>query len=150
MWHACTSACMVLLALSQAPSHTFAFSRGSDLLYDLEPPAPNFRNARRAFPNASLVSQTFEVLPPVLGPGGTVIGAGRPDPFPEDFPMDPAVVSSNDSCTIRLVDNVFANSFGSPALFDYTPPPCIADANSAATNLTVQTIGRQFDRLSFV
>lgn len=96
------------------------------------------------------VMQAFEMTPPVLGPGGTIIGAGRPVAFPDDIAIDPDAFANDISCTVRLVDNVFANSFEQPALFDYTPPDCIGDANTAVTNLTVQTIGRQFDRLSFV
>lgn len=144
---------IALLALSQAAG-CILVAPAHELLYDLNLPRPNLRHrldhGKRDFPNASAVTQAFEVGPPVLGPGGTVIGAGRPDPFSGDIALDPAVAAGGSSCTVRLVDNVFGLSFDLPALFDYTPPSCVGDANTALTNLTVQTIGRQFDRLSFV
>lgn len=141
-----------LLALSQAAVcfASAAAARG-ELLYDRESQHHEplrLDLAKRAFPNASAVIQSFEVVPPVLGPGGLVIGGGRPDPYAD---VDVALGNAGDaSCTVRLVDRVFANSFNVPALFDYVPPACVAQADAAMTNLTVQTMGRQFDRLSFV
>ncbi|POS69182.1 peptide-N4-(N-acetyl-beta-glucosaminyl)asparagine amidase A [Diaporthe helianthi] len=103
---------------------------------------------RRQFPNESLVAQVFEVTPPVLGWDGQVVGAGRPVPFTG---VETTVVTgSSDECKVTLAVRSFANSFNQPFVGQYTPPACLGDSNTAVMNLTVETIGRQFDRLSFI
>lgn len=104
--------------------------------------------SKRQFPNSSLVSQVFEVTPPVLGWDGQVIGAGRPVPFTgAETTVD---ASSAEECKVTLAVRSFANSFNQPFVGEYTPPDCLGDSNTAVMNLTVETIGRQFDRLSFM
>lgn len=106
------------------------------------------RLSRRQFPNASLVSQVFEVTPPVLGWDGQLVGAGRPVPFTGvETTVD---AGSSDECKVTLAVRSFANSFNQPFVGQYTPPECLGDSNTAILNLTVETIGRQFDRLSFM
>lgn len=103
---------------------------------------------KRQFPNSSLVSQVFEVTPPVLGWDGQVVGAGRPVPFTGvETTVD---ASSAEECKVTLAVRSFANSFNQPFVGEYTPPDCLGDSNTAVMNLTVETIGRQFDRLSFM
>lgn len=103
---------------------------------------------RRQFPNSSLVSQVFEVTPPVLGWDGQVVGAGRPVPFTGvETTID---AGPSDGCKVTLAIRNFANSFNQPFVGEYTPPDCLGDSNTAVMNLTVETIGRQFDRLSFM
>lgn len=104
--------------------------------------------SKRQFPNSSLVSQVFEVAPPVLGWDGQVVGAGRPVPFTGiETTVD---ASSAEECKVTLAVRTFANSFNQPFVGEYTPPDCLGDSNTAVMNLTVETIGRQFDRLSFM
>lgn len=104
--------------------------------------------SKRQFPNSSLVSQVFEVAPPILGWDGQVVGAGRPVPFTGiETTVD---ASSAEECKVTLAVRSFANSFNQPFVGDYTPPDCLGESNTAVMNLTVETIGRQFDRLSFM
>lgn len=104
--------------------------------------------SKRQFPNSSLVSQVFEVSPPVLAWDGQVVGAGRPFPFTG---VETAVdAGSAAECKVTLAVRSFANSFNQPFVGEYTPPDCLGDSNTAVMNLTVETIGRQFDRLSFM
>lgn len=58
--------------------------------------------------------------------------------------------SSAEECKVTLAVRSFANSFNQPFVGEYTPPDCLGDSNTAVMNLTVETIGRQFDRLSFM
>lgn len=98
--------------------------------------------------NASMLPvQTFSVDVPLLGPGGKVVGAGTPDGF-ED--IETTVDSAAVGCQVTLAVNVFANSFGTPFVGNYTPPDCVGDSNTVVMNLTVQSKGRQFDRLGIV
>lgn len=96
---------------------------------------------------SSLPIQTFSVDVPLLGPDGKVVGAGTPDGFQG---IDTTVDSAAASCQVTLGVNVFANSFGQPFVGDYTPPACLGDSNTVIMNLTVQSKGRQFDRLAIV
>lgn len=110
--------------------------------------ADDRRLNKRQFPNSSLVSQVFEVTPPVLGWDGKVVGGGRPVPFTGvETTVDEG---SSDECKVTLAVRSFANSFNQPFVGEYTPPDCLGDSNTAVMNLTVETIGRQFDRLSFM
>lgn len=110
--------------------------------------ADDHRLSKRQFPNSSLVSQVFEVTPPVLGWDGQAVGAGRPVPFTGIGTTVDA--SSAEECKVTLAVRSFANSFNQPFVGEYTPPDCLGDSNTAVMNLTVETIGRQFDRLSFM
>ncbi|KAJ4393189.1 hypothetical protein N0V93_002397 [Gnomoniopsis smithogilvyi] len=98
--------------------------------------------------NAStLPLQTFSVDVPLLDSGGRVVGAGTPDGFEG---IETTVDSAAASCQVTLAVNVFANSFGSPFVGNYTPPDCLGNSNTVVMNLTVQSRGRQFDRLGIV
>ncbi|KAJ0117064.1 asparagine amidase A [Diaporthe amygdali] len=104
--------------------------------------------SKRQFPNSTLVSQVLEVTPPILGWDGQIIGAGRPTPFTG---VDTTVnAGSTEECKVTLAIRSFANSFNQPFVGDYAPPECLGNSNTAVMNLTVETIGRQFDRLSFI
>lgn len=110
--------------------------------------ADDHRLSRRQFANSSLVSQVFEVTPPILCRDGQVVGAGRPVPFTGvETTVD---TGSSDECKVTLAVRSFANSFNQPFVGQYTPPECLGNSNTAVMNLTVETIGRQFDRLSFM
>lgn len=91
--------------------------------------------------------QTFQVDVPLLGPNGTVVGAGTPGVFGDLETTAPDVFSD---CEVVLAVNVFNNSFTTPFVGLYEPPACLADANTVIMNLTVTSRGRQFDRLSIV
>ncbi|VDB82919.1 unnamed protein product [Peniophora sp. CBMAI 1063] len=64
----------------------------------------------------------------------------QPPPLPHDAKQ----------CTIRLFEHTFANSYGAPAVVDYTPPTDCGDIGSWAgisLNFTVTSNGTQYDRL---
>lgn len=96
---------------------------------------------------SSLPVQTFSVDVPLLGPDGKVVGAGTPAGFQD---IDTTVDSAAALCQVTLGVNVFANSFGQPFVGNYMPPACLGDSNTVIMNLTVQSKGRQFDRLAIV
>ncbi|KAL8392700.1 hypothetical protein RB595_002769 [Gaeumannomyces hyphopodioides] len=52
------------------------------------------------------------------------------------------------SCSVVLMDHVFARSYGQPFVGNYSPPDC--DFNRVAMNFTVVSEGRQFDRLAIM
>lgn len=91
--------------------------------------------------------QTFQVDVPLLGPGGTVVGAGTPGAFRE---IETTVPGDIAGCEVVLAVNVFNNSFETPFVGQYEPPACLADTNTVVMNLTVTSRGRQFDRLSIM
>lgn len=108
------------------------------------------RQAPSAGGNASTPPlQTFSVDVPLLGLDGTVVGAGTPAGF-AGIETSLGGVAAVAGCQITLGVNVFVNSFGAPFVGNYTPPACIGDSNSVVMNLTVQSQGRQFDRLAIV
>ncbi|QUC23077.1 uncharacterized protein UV8b_07318 [Ustilaginoidea virens] len=88
--------------------------------------------------------QCFQVASPVLAPDGLVDGnknLGNPRP------------RQPESCTVTLMDHVFANSYGHPFVADYAPPSpatcrVASHYNRVILNLTVVSEGRQFDRLA--
>lgn len=108
-------------------------------------PAPSAGNGSTLLP-----LQTFEVDVPLLGPNGSVVGAGTPAGFSG---IETAVTATNGTaagCQVTLAVNTFASSFGSPLVADYTPPSCLGNSNTVVMNLTVTSQGRQFDRLSIM
>lgn len=105
------------------------------------------RQAPPAGNATSLPLQTFSVDVPLLGLGGKVVGAGTPDGFEG---IETSVDSAAAGCEVTLGVNVFGNSFGAPFVGNYTPPACLGDSNTVVMNLTVQSKGRQFDRLAIV
>lgn len=94
----------------------------------------------------------FQVDIPLLGPNGSVVGAGTLDGF-GGIPTTATSSAAAASCEVTLVINTFANSFESPFVGNYTPPACLtgnSNTNTVVMNLTVQSQGRQFDRLFIV
>ncbi|KAJ0119496.1 hypothetical protein J7T55_013698 [Diaporthe amygdali] len=112
-------------------------------------PIHNLRHVRRDVPGGNnSAMQTLQVDVPLLGLNGKVIGGGTADGF-NDIPTILPGLGEQD-CQVTLAVNTFSNSFGSPFVGNYTPPACLADSNTAIMNLTVQSQGRQFDRLAIV
>lgn len=93
--------------------------------------------------------QTFQVDVPLLGPNGSVVGAGTPDGF-KGITTTTESSGTDAGCQVTLAVNVFATSFGMPFVGDYMPPDCLGASNTVLMNLTVTSKGRQFDRLSIV
>lgn len=105
------------------------------------------RQAPPAGNASSLPIQAFSVDVPLLGLDGKVVGAGTPDGYEG---IQTSIDGAAAGCQVTLGVNVFASSFGAPFVGNYTPPACLGDSNTAVLNLTVQTQGRQFDRLAIV
>ncbi|KAF9069614.1 peptide N-acetyl-beta-D-glucosaminyl asparaginase amidase A-domain-containing protein [Rhodocollybia butyracea] len=62
----------------------------------------------------------------------------------------PPVPLNAQKCTIELFQHAFGNSFGAPAVVEYTPPTDCGEVGSWAAitlNFTVTSNGTQFDRL---
>src|SRR5947209_2086305 len=95
----------------------------------LNDPAPGLGIKRFAAPTAdpsSGVSYPFEVDVPLVLPGGK-------------------------SCTVDLVDHVFANSFNLPFVGPYKPPKgCPGPWSKVVFEVAGKSRGRQFDRVSGV
>lgn len=109
----------------------------------------DLRRVRRDVPGGNnSAMQTFSVDVPLLGMNGKVIGGGTANGF-NDIPTILPGLGEED-CQVTIAVNTFSNSFGSPFVGNYTPPACLADSNTAIMNLTVQSQGRQFDRLAIV
>lgn len=113
-----------------------------------EPAAPSAGNGSAPL----LPLQTFEVDVPLLGPNGSVVGAGTPAGFQGIETTGTATANNGTTagCQVTLAVNTFASSFGSPFVGNYTPPSCVGDSNTVVMNLTVTSQGRQFDRLSIM
>lgn len=99
-------------------------------------------------PGTASALQVFEVDTPILGPAGKVVGAGRPGAI--DVTTNVGASPDAAACQVTLMVNSFGNSFGIPFVGNYTPPACLGDSNTVVMNLTVQSIGTQFDRLSIM
>lgn len=84
------------------------------------------RKHRNAGPNSTAVLEVFQVHKP-----------------PPQLP-----VSNDDTCSLLLMQHVFAYSYGMPFISSYTPPSC--SFNAITINLTVTSSGRQFDRLALM
>ncbi|KAH7389664.1 peptide N-acetyl-beta-D-glucosaminyl asparaginase amidase A-domain-containing protein [Phaeosphaeria sp. MPI-PUGE-AT-0046c] len=78
--------------------------------------------SNRAVANNSSMLQCLQVAPPVLSPAG--------------------------ECQATLMVHTFAFSYGQPFIGIYDPPSC--DFNRVTINLTVTSVGRQFDRLALL
>lgn len=101
--------------------------------------------------NASaLPIQTFQVDVPLLGLDGKVVGAGTPDGFSGVETTGNGGAAGAVGCEVTLGVHIFNNSFGMPFVGTYTPPACVGDSNTVVMNLTVKSMGRQFDRLAIV
>ncbi|EIW85186.1 hypothetical protein CONPUDRAFT_87677 [Coniophora puteana RWD-64-598 SS2] len=70
-----------------------------------------------------------------------------------DFQVaEPAPVPTGDAqtCTVKILERTFGDSYGDPEIVQYTPPTDCGDAGSWAgitLNLTVTSNGTQYDRL---
>lgn len=86
---------------------------------------------------AATVLEVFQVHQPVLTPSGPTlddaVNAGDDD--------DASGASAGDSCSVVLMDHVFAVSYGAPFIGAYTPPDC--EFNRVVMNFTVVSEGRQ-------
>ena len=85
---------------------------------------------------AATVLEVFQVHQPVLTPSGPTLDddAGEGD---DDSPG----ASAGGSCSVVLMDHVFAFSYGAPFIGAYTPPDC--EFNRVVINFTVVSEGRQ-------
>ncbi|KAG6231709.1 hypothetical protein E4U34_002274 [Claviceps purpurea] len=95
--------------------------------------------------------ECLEVTGPVLSSRGLVDG--------RDILGEPARGEAGgrererESCMVRLMEHVFANSYGRPFVANYVPPspsscPLASTFNRVVVNFTVVSEGRQFDRLA--
>ncbi|KAG6135319.1 hypothetical protein E4U28_005461 [Claviceps purpurea] len=93
--------------------------------------------------------ECLEVTGPVLSSRGLVDG--------RDILGEPARGEAGgrgrESCVVRLMEHVFANSYGRPFVANYVPPspsscPLASTFNRVVVNFTVVSEGRQFDRLA--
>lgn len=78
------------------------------------------------------VLEDFEVHQPVLTPSGATL---------DDGDSTGGSSSAESSCSVVLMDYVFAYSYGTPFVGNYTPPDC--DFNRVVINYTVVSEGRQ-------
>ncbi|KAG6027524.1 hypothetical protein E4U40_001493 [Claviceps sp. LM458 group G5] len=93
--------------------------------------------------------ECLEVTGPVLSSRGLVDGRdvlGEPA-------RGEAAGRERESCVVRLMEHVFANSYGRPFVANYIPPspsscPLASTFNRVVVNFTVVSEGRQFDRLA--
>lgn len=85
------------------------------------------------------VLENFEVHQPVLTPSGATLDDGE---------STGGSSSVGDSCSVVLMDHIFAYSYGTPYVGDYTPPSC--EFNRVAINFTVVSEGKQYDRLALM
>jgi hypothetical protein len=109
----------------------------------------DLRRARRDVPGGNnSAMQTFQVDVPLLGMNGKVVGGGTADGYKDIATILPGL--GEEDCQVTIAVSTFSNSFGSPFVGNYTPPACLTDSNTAIMNLTVQSQGRQFDRLAIV
>ena len=104
-------------------------------------------NSAGRIPRAVTVplSEDFQVYPPVL----TVTPDGVLEITDGSSNASVAVIpSTKPTCQSILVQYSFASSYGQPYVGTYTPPSC--QFNRVSWNLTVESAGRQFDRLGSV
>lgn len=85
---------------------------------------------------AATVLEVFQVHQPVLTPSGPTLD----DAAASDDDETPGG-SAGSSCSVVLMDHVFAFSYGAPFVGAYTPPDC--DFNRVVINFTVVSEGRQ-------
>ena len=105
--------------------------------------ARKISNYARAVKSSLL--EVFQVYPPVLTitPGGILeITDGSSNGSVS------VVKSKAHTCQEVLATHSFAYSYGVPYVGDYAPPSCLF--NRVTWNLTVESAGRQFDRLGIV
>jgi hypothetical protein len=86
---------------------------------------------------AATVLECFQVHQPVLTPSGPTLDAAAAS----DDGEGSSGASAANSCSVVLMDHVFAYSYGAPFIGTYTPPDC--DFNRVVMNFTVVSEGRQ-------
>lgn len=85
---------------------------------------------------AATVLEVFQVHQPVLTPSGPTL-----DDAADGNGDDASGGSAGDSCSVVLMEHVFAVSYGAPFIGAYTPPDC--EFNRVVINFTVVSEGRQ-------
>lgn len=85
---------------------------------------------------AATILEVFQVHQPVLTPSGPTLDDAA-DGDGDDAPGG----SAGNSCSVVLMDHVFAVSYGAPFIGAYTPPDC--EFNRVVINFTVVSEGRQ-------
>ncbi|KAK6344317.1 hypothetical protein TWF696_007957 [Orbilia brochopaga] len=85
---------------------------------------------------ANGLTEFFQVYRPPLAPLTTT---AHPH---DDF--------SGEACSTTLMKYEFVNSYGHPAVAQYTPPPASCDWNTVYFHLYTTSKGRQYDRLAFL
>jgi hypothetical protein len=78
------------------------------------------------------VLENFEVHQPVLTPSGATLDDGE---------STGGSSSVGESCSVVLMDHIFAYSYGAPYVGNYTPPSC--EFNRVVINFTVVSEGKQ-------
>ncbi|KAJ9156109.1 Peptide-N4-(N-acetyl-beta-glucosaminyl)asparagine amidase A [Pleurostoma richardsiae] len=122
---------------------------GVPVLADVHVSAERQPSMKRQLPTTSAPAATatalecFQVAQPVLMPQGAVGSDGSTVTSGTGSPA-----AQGDSCTLVLMDHVFAYSYGIPFVSNYTPPSC--SFNRVVMNFTVVSEGRQFDRLALM
>lgn len=86
---------------------------------------------------AATVLEVFQVHQPVLTPSGPTLD----DDAAASDDDEASGGSAGDTCSVVLMDHVFAFSYGDPFIGAYTPPDC--DFNRVVINFTVVSEGRQ-------
>ncbi|KAG4429063.1 hypothetical protein IFR05_015456 [Cadophora sp. M221] len=84
-----------------------------------------------------------------MGPGQVILDDGIGNFSAGDISLD-INTGGGSPCQITLMEHEFKNSFGKPFVGDFTPPSCMGDSNTVIMNFTVQSRGRQFDRLAIM
>ncbi|KAJ6259654.1 hypothetical protein Dda_5292 [Drechslerella dactyloides] len=85
---------------------------------------------------ANDLTEFFQVYKPPLAP---LTNTAHPH---DDF--------SGEVCSTTLLKYEFVNSYGHPAVAQYTPPPASCDWNTVYFHLYTMSKGRQYDRLAFL
>lgn len=85
---------------------------------------------------AATVLEVFQVHQPVLTPSGPTL-----DDAADGDDDDAAGGAAGNSCSVVLMEHVFAVSYGAPFIGAYAPPDC--EFNRVVINFTVVSEGRQ-------
>lgn len=132
-------------ALHPAPAHRL---RRAEQISDPE----SVKLGRRAgTPISQLIYNpvdAFQVYQPVLLPGGAVDHTIDSKGLASTSVIAPAAKDPETCAEIVIVDHTFYSSYGGEFVGSYTPPTC--NFNRVVLNLTVTSIGRQYDRLGMI
>ncbi|KAH9215583.1 peptide N-acetyl-beta-D-glucosaminyl asparaginase amidase A-domain-containing protein [Leptodontidium sp. 2 PMI_412] len=95
------------------------------------------------------VLQVFQLDAPIMGPGRVVLNDGNGNSSAGDISTD-SNTEGGALCQVTLMEHEFKDSFGKPFVGNFTPPSCVGNSNTVMINFTVQSQGRQFDRLAIM